>query len=111
MKISQVKEILNSVFEEDEALKYALATNIAKYGRPQSKPSDKPAKLTKGLEKKREKAVKDLKKTMDENKGRDMAREFISKMRDAMRSLSDDELDTFRKRYRSSVRFKCKRIN
>jgi hypothetical protein len=26
-----------------------------------------------------------------------MAREFISKMRDAMRSLSDDELDTFRK--------------
>ena len=66
MKISQVKEIINSVFEEDDALKYALATNIAKYGRPQSKPSDKPAKLTKGLEKKREKAVKDLKKVMDE---------------------------------------------
>ena len=66
MKINQVKEILNQVFEEDEALKYALATNIAKYGRPQSKPSDQPAKLTKGLEKKREKAVKDLKKSMSE---------------------------------------------
>ena len=98
MKISQVKEVLNSIFEEDESLKYALATNLAKYGRPQSKKSDKPAKLSKGLEKGREKYVKDLKKTgLDEDKGRDMAREFISKMRDAMRSLSDDELDTFRK--------------
>ena len=66
MKLDKVKEAFNAVFEEDEALKYALATNIAKYGRPQSKPSDKPAKLTKGLEKKREKAVKDLKKVMDE---------------------------------------------
>ena len=66
MKLDKVKEAFSSVFEEDEALKYALATNIAKYGRPQSKPSDKPAKLTKGLEKKREKAVKDLKKVMDE---------------------------------------------
>ena len=37
------------------------------------------------------------KENIDENKGRDTAREFISKMRDAMRSLSDDELDTFRK--------------
>jgi len=97
MKLDKVKEAFSSVFEEDDALKYALATNIAKYGRPQSKPSDQPAKLTKGLEKKREKAVKDLKKTMDENKGRDMARDFISKMREAMRSLSDDEVDTFRK--------------
>ena len=97
MKISQVKEALNSIFEEDDSLKYALATNLAKYGRPQSKKSDKPAKLTKGLEKGREKYVKDLKKSMSEDKGRDMAREFISKMRDAMRSLSDDELDTFRK--------------
>jgi hypothetical protein len=97
MKINQIKEVLNSIFEEDESLKYALATNLAKYGRPQSKKSDKPAKLTKGLEKGREKYVKDLKKSMSEDKGRDMAREFISKMRDAMRSLSDDELDTFRK--------------
>ena len=98
MKISQVKEVLNSIFEEDESLKYALATNLAKYGRPQSKKSDQPSKLTKGLEKGREKYVKDLKKAgLDEDKGRDMAREFISKMRDAMRSLSDDELDTFRK--------------
>ena len=62
MKIKEIKKL----FEEDEGLKYALATNIAKYGRPQSKKSDKPAKLTKSLEKKREKAVKDLKKSMDE---------------------------------------------
>jgi hypothetical protein len=97
MKINQIKEVLNSIFEEDESLKYALATNLAKYGRPQSKKSDQPSKLTKSLEKGREKYVKDLKKSMSEDKGRDMAREFISKMRDAMRSLSDDELDTFRK--------------
>jgi hypothetical protein len=38
-----------------------------------------------------------IQKIREENKGRDTAREFISKMRDAMRSLSDDELDTFRK--------------
>ena len=61
MKIDKLKEIF-----EDEGLKYALATNLAKYGRPQSKKSDKPSKLTKGLEKKREKHVKDLKKSMDE---------------------------------------------
>jgi hypothetical protein len=61
MKINKIKEIF-----EDEGLKYALATNLAKYGRPQSKKSDKKAKLTKSLEKKREKAVKDLKKSMDE---------------------------------------------
>ena len=109
MKISQVKEILNSVFEEDEALKYALATNIAKYGRPQSKPSDKPAKLTKGLEKKREKAVKDLKKVMDEqessfpgpdfnNKGYIAARDLIDRLRaTTFRKLNDDELEEFRK--------------
>jgi hypothetical protein len=61
MKIDKLKEIF-----EDESLKYALATNLAKYGRPQSKKSDKKATLTKGLEKKREKHVKDLKKSMDE---------------------------------------------
>jgi len=61
MKIDKLKEIF-----EDEGLKYALATNLAKYGRPQSKKSDKKATLTKGLEKKREKNVKDLKKSMDE---------------------------------------------
>ena len=60
MKIKEIKKLF-----EDESLKYALATNIAKYGRPQSKKSDKKAKLTKSLEKKREKAVKDLKKSMD----------------------------------------------
>ena len=36
MKIDKLKEIF-----EDESLKYALATNLAKYGRPQSKKSDK----------------------------------------------------------------------
>ena len=45
MKIKEIKKL----FEEDEGLKYALATNLAKYGRPQSKKSDKPSKLTKIL--------------------------------------------------------------
>ena len=68
MKISQVKELVTKMFEEDDSLKYAIATNIAKYGRPDSRPGDKKAKLTKGLEKKREKHVLDLKKSMKEDK-------------------------------------------
>ena len=106
MKISQVKEILNSVFEEDESLKYALATNLAKYGRPQSKKSDKPSKLTKGLEKKREKHVKDLKKSMDEqgspfpgeapSKGYTTARDIIAMLREKVYpKLNDSELEEF----------------
>ena len=104
MKISQVKEILNSIFEEDESLKYALATNLAKYGRPQSKKSDKPAKLTKGLEKGREKYVKDLKKSISElddsglSKGYLEARKLIDNLRaTTFRKLNDDELEEFRK--------------
>jgi hypothetical protein len=108
MKISQVKEILNSVFEEDESLKYALATNLAKYGRPQSKKSDKPSKLTKGLEKKREKNVKDLKKSMGEQdmgspfpgeapgKGYTTARDIIAMLREKVYpKLNDEELEEF----------------
>ena len=104
MKISQVKEVLNLIFEEDESLKYALATNLAKYGRPQSKKSDKPAKLTKGLEKGREKYVKDLKKSMSElddsglSKGYLEARKLIDNLRaTTFRKLNDDELEEFRK--------------
>jgi hypothetical protein len=62
MNKTKVIKALNELLKEDESLKYALATNLAKYGRPQSKKSDKPAELTKGLEKGREKYVKDLKK-------------------------------------------------
>jgi hypothetical protein len=62
MNKTKVIEALTTLLKEDESLKYALATNLAKYGRPQSKKSDKPAELTKGLEKGREKYVKDLKK-------------------------------------------------
>lgn len=107
MKIEQIKKI----FEEDEGLKYALATNLAKYGRPQSKKSDKPSKLTKSLEKKREKNVKDLKKSMDEqdmgspfpvpnfdSKGYIAARKLIDNLRaTTFRKLNDDELEDFRK--------------
>ena len=107
MKIEQVKKI----FEEDDSLKYALATNIAKYGRPQSKKSDKKVKLTKSLEKKREKAVKDLKKSMGEqdmgspfpgpdmnNKGYMAARKLIDQLRaTTFRKFNDDELEEFRK--------------
>jgi hypothetical protein len=102
MKIDKLKEIF-----EDEGLKYALATNLAKYGRPQSKKSDKPSKLTKGLEKKREKNVKDLKKSMGENlgsefpgkeagKGYTMSREIIDMLRSKVYpKLNDDELEEF----------------
>ena len=80
MKISQVKELVTKMFEEDDSLKYAIATNIAKYGRPDSRPGDKKAKLTKGLEKKREKHVLDLKKSMDENQEAEKAiRDTLSK--------------------------------
>jgi len=102
MKIDKLKEIF-----EDEGLKYALATNLAKYGRPQSKKSDKKATLTKGLEKKREKNVKDLKKSMGENlgsefpgkeagKGYKMSREIIDMLRSKVYpKLNDDELEEF----------------
>ena len=102
MKIDKLKEIF-----EDEGLKYALATNLAKYGRPQSKKSDKKATLTKGLEKKREKNVKDLKKSMGENlgsefpgkeagKGYTMSREIIDMLRSKVYpKLNDDELEEF----------------
>ena len=120
MKLDKVKEAFSSVFEEDEALKYALATNIAKYGRPQSKPSDQPAKLTKGLEKKREKAVKDLKKVMDEqgssfpgpdmdNKGYIAARDLIDQLRKTVfKKLNDDELEEFRKTLADAFDFNLK---
>ena len=102
MKIDKLKELF-----EDESLKYALATNLAKYGRPQSKKSDKKATLTKGLEKKREKNVKDLKKSMGENLGSEfpgkeagrgytMSREIIDMLRSKVYpKLNDDELDEF----------------
>jgi len=80
MKISQVKELVTKMFEEDDSLKYAIATNMAKYGRPDSRPGDKKSKLTKGLEKKREKHVLDLKKSMDENQEAEKAiRDTLSK--------------------------------
>jgi len=115
MKISQVKEVLNSIFEEDDSLKYALATNLAKYGRPQSKKSDKPAKLTKSLEKGREKYVKDLKKSMSElddsglSKGYLEARKLIDNLRaTTFRKLNDDELEEFRKTLADAFDFDLK---
>ena len=76
MKIKQIKNI----FEQDDSIKYAIATNLAKYGRPDSRPGDKKSKLTKGLEKKREKHVLDLKKSMDENQEAEKAiRDTLSK--------------------------------
>jgi len=115
MKISQVKEVLNSIFEEDESLKYALATNLAKCGRPQSKKSDQPSKLTKGLEKGREKYVKDLKKSMSElddsglSKGYLEARKLIDNLRaTTFRKLNDDELEEFRKTIADAFDFDLK---
>jgi len=111
MKIDKLKEIF-----EDEGLKYALATNLAKYGRPQSKKSDKKATLTKGLEKKREKNVKDLKKSMGEqdmgspfpapdldDKGYIEARKLIDQLRlTTFRKLNPDELESFRREIASA---------
>ena len=111
MKIDKLKEIF-----EDESLKYALATNLAKYGRPQSKKSDKKATLTKGLEKKREKNVKDLKKSMGEqdmgssfpgpdldDKGYIAARKLIDQLRlTTFRKLNPDELESFRRELASA---------
>ena len=76
MRIKQIKNII----EQDDSIKYAIATNLAKYGRPDSRPGDKKSKLTKGLEKKREKHVLDLKKSMDENQESEKAiRDTLSK--------------------------------
>jgi hypothetical protein len=65
--------------KDKEGLMYAIATNLKKYGRPQSKASDKPAKLTKGLEKGREKYVKKLKKHMTEEVAEKLAKQLKSK--------------------------------
>ena len=48
--------------KEKTSLAYALATNLAKYGKPQSPKNER--KLTKGEMKKREKEVKNLKKLL-----------------------------------------------
>lgn len=64
--------------DDKEGLRYALATNLAKYGRPQSKSSDKPSKLTKSLEKGREKHVKKLKKYIKEEELVDKVSEGFS---------------------------------
>ena len=106
MNKDKIKEAIKQVIEQDDSLKYALATNLAKYGRPQSKKSDKPSKLTKGLEKKREKHVKDLKKSMDEQgspfpgeapgKGYTTARDIIAMLREKVYpKLNDSELEEF----------------
>ena len=116
MNKDKIKEAIRQVIEQDDSLKYALATNLAKYGRPQSKKSDKPSKLTKGLEKKREKHVKDLKKSMDEqdmgspfpipdldDKGYIAARKLIDQLRlTTFRKLNPDELESFRREIASA---------
>ena len=49
--------------KEKTSLAYALATNLAKYGKPQTPKNER--KLTKGEMKKREKEVKKFKKAFD----------------------------------------------
>jgi hypothetical protein len=55
--------------KEKTGLAYALATNLAKTGKPQTQPGAKKAKLTKSLEKKREKEIKPLKKALKVSEG------------------------------------------
>ena len=56
--------------KERTSLAYALATNIAKYGRPQSPKNER--KLSKGEMKTREKEVKKFKKAFDLEEIRDI---------------------------------------
>jgi hypothetical protein len=66
--MERIVEIITKVLAEakkkskiDKGLMYAIATNLAKYGKPRTPKGAKHATLTKSLEKKREKYVKDLK--------------------------------------------------
>ena len=69
MKNADVKpEVVAEKAKDKEGLMYAIATNIAKYGKPQTPKGAKPAHLTKGQMAKKEKAVMGLKKSLEENK-------------------------------------------
>lgn len=61
MKKSSIKEIIREKLGDKKQLTYALATNLAKYGKPQTPSNAKHSNLTKKLDKKRETYVKDLK--------------------------------------------------
>jgi hypothetical protein len=65
-KIDKAISMLMEDTKDKESLRYALATNLAKTGKPQTQPGAKSAKLTPGLEKKREANVKKLKKYIKE---------------------------------------------
>jgi len=64
--------------KEKTGLAYALATNLAKTGKPQTQPGAKKAKLTKSLEKKREKEIKPLKKALKVSEGLSNKEEELS---------------------------------
>ena len=71
--------------KEKTGLAYALATNLAKTGKPQTQPGAKKAKLTKSLEKKREKEIKPLKKALKVSEGlsdkeEELAQEYFNAM-------------------------------
>lgn len=71
--------------KEKTGLAYALATNLAKTGKPQTQPGAKKAKLTKSLEKKREKKIKPLKKALKVSEGlsdkeEELAQEYFNAM-------------------------------
>jgi len=72
MDISKLKQIIKEeikkslVEKSKEGLMYAVATNIAKYGQPQTPKDAKPTHLTKKQKVKKEKTVLDLKKSMTE---------------------------------------------
>ena len=64
--VTETRKLKEESPKDKTGLRYALATNLAKTGKPQTQSGAKPAKLTPGLEKKREANVKKLKKYIKE---------------------------------------------
>lgn len=89
-------EVVAEKAKDKEGLMYAIATNIAKYGKPQTPKGAKPAHLTKGQMIKKEKAVMGLKKSLEENKEHYMFFQnlkTIKQMVDKMLALDANAVD------------------
>ena len=95
---SDVKpEVVAEKAKDKEGLMYAIATNIAKYGKPQTPKGAKPTHLTKGQMAKKEKAVMGLKKSLEENKEHYMFFQnlkTIKQMVDKMLTLDANTVDS-----------------
>ena len=100
MKLSELKQIIRTELAEAKkdktGLMYAIATNIAKYGKPQTPKGAEHTHLTKGQATKKEKVVKSLKKSLKEDLSHYMFFEnlkIIKKMIDEMLELDEHMVD------------------